>query len=145
MKLWNQNILTSGLITACTIAVHILLGLDGIALAKDSNGHEKFVGVEALPNVSGKSITAIVVRYAGGEKSPAHRHAGSVFAYILTGSIRSENSATGAAKVYNAGEFFFEPPGSVHRISENASATEPATLLAIFVADDDAKLTTPDK
>jgi quercetin dioxygenase-like cupin family protein len=145
MKLWNQNILTSGLITACTIVGHILLGLDGIALAKDSNGHEMFVGVEALPNVSGKSITAIVVRYAGGEKSPAHRHAGSVFAYVLTGSIRSENSATGAAKVYNAGEFFFEPPGSVHRISENASATEPATLLAIFVADDDAKLTTPDK
>jgi quercetin dioxygenase-like cupin family protein len=145
MNLLNQNFRTSKLITASFIAGHILLGLDGIALAKDSNGHEKFVGVESLPNVSGKSITAIVVRYAGGEKSPAHRHAGSVFAYVLTGSIRSENSATGAAKTYVAGEFFFEPPGSVHRISENASATEPASLLAIFVADSDAKLTTPDK
>jgi quercetin dioxygenase-like cupin family protein len=142
MNLLHRNVRTSKLITACFIAGNILLGLDSVALA---NGHEKFVGVEALPNVSGKSITAIMVRYAGGEKSPAHRHAGSVFAYVLAGSIRSENSATGAAKIYNAGEFFFEPPGSVHRISENASATEPASLLAIFVADSDAKLTTPDK
>src|SRR2546421_728186 len=55
--------------------------------------------------------------------------------------IRSENSATGPAKVYKAGETFFEPPGSKHLVSENASATEPARLLAIFVADDDAQLT----
>jgi quercetin dioxygenase-like cupin family protein len=145
MNPFTQNTRSSVLITASFVAAHILLGQNSIALAKDASGHEKFVGVEALPNVPGKSITAIVVRYAGGEKSPAHRHAGSVFAYVLTGSIRSENSATGAAKTYVAGEFFFEPPGSIHRVSENASATEPASLLAIFVADDDAKLTTPDK
>jgi quercetin dioxygenase-like cupin family protein len=145
MSPFNQNIRTSELITASFIAAHVLLGLNGIALAKDTNGNEKFVGVESLPNVSGKSITAIVVRYAGGGKSPAHRHAGSVFAYVLTGSIRSENSATGPAKIYKAGEFFFEPPDSVHRISENASATEPASLLAIFVADDKTTLTIPAK
>jgi quercetin dioxygenase-like cupin family protein len=66
-------------------------------------------------------------------------------AYVLTGAIRSENSATGPAKVYHAGESFFEPPGSRHLVSENASATEPASLLAIFVADDGATLTTPVK
>jgi quercetin dioxygenase-like cupin family protein len=145
MKPFNQNSRLSELIITSFVAAYTLLGLSGIALAKDVSGHEKFVGVEALPNVSGKSITAIVVNYAGGQKSPAHRHAGSVFAYVLTGSVRSENSATGPAKIYRAGEFFFEPPGSVHRISENASATEPASLLAIFVADSDVKLTTPDK
>jgi len=57
------------------------------------------------------------------------------------GQIRSENSATGPAKVYKAGEAFFEPPGSEHLVSENASTTEPASLLAIFVADDGAQLT----
>jgi quercetin dioxygenase-like cupin family protein len=36
-------------------------------------------------------------------------HAGSVFAYVLSGAIRSENSATGPVKVYKAGESFFEP------------------------------------
>jgi len=100
------------------------------------------VTTEKLRNVPGKSITAIVVNYAPGAKSVRHHHAGSVLAYVLSGEIRSENSATGPAKVYKAGETFFEPPpGSKHLVSENASATEPARLLAIFVADDDAQLT----
>lgn len=95
-----------------------------------------------LPNVPGKSLTAVVVSYAPGGKSAAHHHAGSVFAYVLSGAIRSESSATGPARVYEAGQSFFEPPGSEHLVSENASATEPASLLAIFVADDGATLTT---
>src|SRR4029079_11269486 len=69
----------------------------------------------------------------------------SVMAYVLTGQIRSENSATGPARVYKAGENFFEPPGSEHLVSENASTTEPASLLAVFVADDGAQLTTFEK
>jgi len=96
---------------------------------------------EKLPNVPGKTITGVLVQYAPGAKSPSHAHAGSVYAYVLTGKIRSENSATGPAKVYSAGEGFFEPPGSTHTISENASDTEPASLLAIFVADDGVQLT----
>jgi quercetin dioxygenase-like cupin family protein len=44
--------------------------------------------------------------------------------------------------VYNAGESFFEPPGSRHLISEYASSKEPASLLAVFIADDGARLTT---
>jgi quercetin dioxygenase-like cupin family protein len=100
---------------------------------------------EKLPNVPGKNLTAVVVNYAPGDKSASHHHAGSVFVYVLTGQIRSENSATGPAKVYKAGETFFEPSGSAHLVSENASATEPASLLAVFVADEGAKLTTYDK
>ena len=100
---------------------------------------------EKLPNVPGKSVTTVLVNYAPGGKSVSHHHAGSVMAYVLTGQIRSENSATGPAKVYKAGEAFFEPPGSEHLVSENASATEPASLLAIFVADDGAQLTTFEK
>ena len=105
----------------------------------------KPVFAEKLPNVPGKSLTADVVSYAPGGKSGKHHHAGSVFAYVLSGAIRSENSATGPAKVYKAGESFFEPPGSEHLVSENASATEPASLLAVFVADDGAQLTSFDE
>ena len=96
---------------------------------------------EKLPNVPGKTITGVLVQYAPGAKSPSHAHAGSVYAYVLSGRIRSENSATGPAKVYAAGEGFFEPPGSTHTVSENACDTEGASLLAIFVADDGAQLT----
>jgi quercetin dioxygenase-like cupin family protein len=68
-----------------------------------------------------------------------------VFAYVLSGDIRLENSASGPARAYKAGEGFFEPPGSEHLVSENASATEPASLLAVFVANHGAQLTTFDK
>ena len=106
---------------------------------------EKLVRTEKLPNVPGKSITAIVVSYPPGGKSGPHHHAGSVIAYVLSGAIRSENSETGQVNVYKAGESFFEPPGSRHLVSENASAKGPARLLAVFVADDGAQLTTFEK
>jgi len=132
------------------IARTILLLATGVWLAgaasgaqgQEAGGQVRPVRAEKLPNVPGKTLTAVMVSYAPGGKSSAHRHAGSVFVYVLTGAIRSENSATGPAKVYRAGETFFEPPGSEHLVSENASATEPASLLAVFVADDGAQLTT---
>ena len=43
------------------------------------------------------------------------------------------------------GDGFYEVPGSHHRISENASDSEPASLLAVFIVDSgDDPLTTPD-
>ena len=114
-------------------------------LADEVGPQVKTVIVEKLPNVPGKSISGVLVSYPPGGKSAKHHHAGSVFVYVLSGSIRSENSMTGPAKVYRAGESFFEPPGSEHLISENASTDEPASLLAVFVADDGAQLTTFDK
>jgi quercetin dioxygenase-like cupin family protein len=45
--------------------------------------------------------------------------------------------------VYRAGESFSEYPGDRHGVSENASQTEPARLLAVFVVDtDETNLTT---
>ncbi len=111
------------------------------AAGDDAGAQVKPVLAEKLPNVPGKSVTAVVVTYAPGGKSGKHHHAGSVFAYVLSGAIRSETSATGPAKIYKTGDSFFEPPGSEHLVSENASLTEPASLLAVFIADDGAKLT----
>jgi quercetin dioxygenase-like cupin family protein len=94
----------------------------------------------ALPNVPGKTLTAVTVDYAPGGKTPPHHHAGVVLAYVVSGEIRSKVDE-GPARVYHAGETFFEPPGSHHLVSENASTTKRAKLLAIFVADDGADLT----
>lgn len=69
-------------------------------------------------------------------------HAGSV-PDVSSGSIRSYSSAAGPVQVYNSGESFFDPPLSTHLTSENAGSGEPAGLLAIFAADDDAKLARP--
>jgi quercetin dioxygenase-like cupin family protein len=52
----------------------------------------------------------------------------------------------GPVKTYHAGESFSEMPGDHHSVSENASKTKPASLLAVFVVDTDEKnLTRPDK
>ncbi len=109
--------------------------------------HVRPVFEHALPNVQGKRMVAVVVSYPPGGKSLAHRHAASAFiyAYVLSGAIRSQVD-DGPAKVYQSGESFYEMPGSHHRISENASETEPASLLAVFVVDSkDDPLTTPDR
>jgi quercetin dioxygenase-like cupin family protein len=101
----------------------------------------------ALPNVEGKRIVAVMVNYPPGGKSLAHRHAASAFiyAYVLSGAIRSQVGVD-PAKVYHTGEGFYELPGSHHRISENASDKESASLLAVFIVDSkDDPLTTPDQ
>jgi quercetin dioxygenase-like cupin family protein len=98
-----------------------------------------------LPNVPGKSIKGVVVEYAPGGSSPAHIHAKSAFIYatVLEGSIRSQVN-DGPVKIYHVGENFSEMPGDRHSVSANASATEPARLLAVFVVDtSDTVLTAP--
>jgi quercetin dioxygenase-like cupin family protein len=124
---------------------YVLAALLGAGATLGVQNHESVRKVSAvkLPNVPGQTLTAEVVEYPPGGKSSVHHHAGSVFAYILTGRIRSQTSVTGPARVYKAGDTFFEPPGSAHLVSENASTTEPASLLAIIIAEDGAVLTKP--
>jgi quercetin dioxygenase-like cupin family protein len=101
----------------------------------------------ALPNVPGKSMKGVLVEYPPGGSSPAHTHPDSAFIYatVLEGAIRSKVN-DGPEKVYRAGESFAEVPGDRHGVSKNASTTEPARLLAVFVVDTDEKnLVTNDK
>jgi quercetin dioxygenase-like cupin family protein len=131
-------------IRASCVVVLALVLCSG-AYPAHAQSQAKVARSEKLPNVPGKSVTAVVVTFPPGAKSPKHHHAGSVLVYVLSGEVRSENSATGPAKVYKAGETFFEPAGSAHLVSENISTTEPATILAVFIADDGATLTTIDQ
>ena len=100
----------------------------------------------AIPNVPGKTVTALVVTYKPGATSKPHRHGQAfVIAYVLTGAIRSQLEGS-KSQVYHAGESWTEAPGAHHLVSENASKSEPASLLAIFVADStDKKLLTYDQ
>jgi quercetin dioxygenase-like cupin family protein len=106
----------------------------------------KVVFEHAIPNIKGKRLVAQVVSYPPGGKSRSHHHARSAFIYahVLSGAIRSQVDDE-PAKVYRVGEGFYELPGSHHRISENASDREPASLLAVVVVDsDDNPLVMPD-
>jgi quercetin dioxygenase-like cupin family protein len=115
--------------------------------ASDAKSKVTLVYDQVLPNVPGKSIRGVLVEYAPGGSSPAHTHPRSAFIYatVLEGAIRSQVN-DGPVTTYRAGESFSEYPGDRHSVSENASATEPARLLAVFVVDtDETTLTTPYK
>ena len=137
-----KRTVTTAWFAAALSAAILQPSIIGSASAHDAET-VKQIFAQQLPNVPGNSMTAFVVEYEPGGKSESHHHTGSVFAYVLEGEIRSQISDGQPAKVYKAGEFFYEPPGSSHLVSENASATKPAKLLAVFVAADEAVLTAP--
>jgi quercetin dioxygenase-like cupin family protein len=103
---------------------------------------------QAIPNIPGKLLIAVIVDYPPGGASAPHTHAKSsfIYAYVISGTIESKVN-DGAMRVYKAGESWSEPPGSSHPISRNASKTQPAKLLAVAVVDtyDKDKVTTPIK
>jgi len=98
-----------------------------------------------LPNIPGKSIKGVLVEYGPGGYSPGHMHPKSAFIYatVLDGAIRSQVN-DGPVTTYKAGQSFSELPGDRHGVSANASETQPAKLLAVFVVDtNETELTTP--
>jgi quercetin dioxygenase-like cupin family protein len=99
----------------------------------------------AIPNMPGKSLKGVLVEYAPGAKNPAHTHAKSalIYATVLEGAVLNQLNG-GPVRTFTKGQNFTELPGDRHDVSANASRTEPAKLLAVFVVDtDDKVLTTP--
>jgi quercetin dioxygenase-like cupin family protein len=88
---------------------------------------------QLLPGAPERELILIEVKYPPGTASPPHLHANGVMAFVVSGAIASRVD-DGPEQTYHAGDAWWEPLGAVHRVSRNASATEPATLLAIFVA-----------
>jgi quercetin dioxygenase-like cupin family protein len=101
---------------------------------------------EPIPNLPGKRLVTHIVDYRPGASSASHRHARSAFiyAYVFSGEVRSQVDDE-PVRVYRPGETWFERPGSYHRVSENASNTKSARLLAVLIVDAaDKQLVIPD-
>src|SRR3954447_12238791 len=114
---------------------------------KEKNAKVTLVYQHELPNVPGKSLKGVLVEHGPGGYSRGHTHAKTPFIYatVLEGAIRSRVNG-GPVTTYKAGESFSELPGDRHGVSANASETEPAKLLAVFVVDTstkDTELTVP--
>ncbi|TCU30541.1 quercetin dioxygenase-like cupin family protein [Rhizobium azibense] len=130
--------------------IHTACAALAIAIAMPAAAHGPIETVtphfqQAIPNIPGKTLTAVIVDYPPNGTSAPHRHArsGFIFAYVLSGEIESKVN-DGPTHTYGAGESWHEPPASKHLVSRNASKTEPARLLAVFVVDSDEQtLTTP--
>ena len=93
-------------------------------------------------NLENWEVTVSYVDYAPGRVGAPHRHAGFVLAYVLEGAVIAK--ITGQPETtFKAGQMFYEQPGATHEVSKNASATEPAKLLAMIFAPKGATLTVP--
>ncbi|WP_084215892.1 cupin domain-containing protein [Pseudonocardia spinosispora] len=89
---------------------------------------------QALPNAEGKTFTSQVVSFPPGAAAPPHRHGQAfVYAYVLKGTVRSQVDDD-PATTYRQGENWFEQPGAHHVVAANASTTEPAELLVVYVS-----------
>ena len=113
-----------------------------ISSAQTPAAGRKIVFQHDVPDLAMKNWAATVVEvsYAPGESSAAHRHPGITIAYVLEGEVRSK-VGDDPEKTYRTGEMFLETPNQLHAVSSNASATKPAKLLAVMLAEKGKQLT----
>ena len=99
----------------------------------------------ALPSLMGDRLKVRVldVSYAGAGFSRPHRHPCAVLGYVVEGALRTRVDDT-PETIVHAGEMFYEAPNGVHRVSANASDTNPVRFLAFFLCDNDRPLSVPE-
>jgi quercetin dioxygenase-like cupin family protein len=97
---------------------------------------------QMLKNVPNKKALMIEVDYLPGQSSIAHKHEGTAMAYVISGEIISQVKGEKAI-TYKAGEYWYEPAGSEHLVSKNASTTKPAKLLVFMVLAPEEKVLIP--
>jgi quercetin dioxygenase-like cupin family protein len=86
--------------------------------------------------------TMLEVTYPPGAESAAHQHPGPTFGYVVRGKIRWAINGE-PAQVLEAGQSFFEPMGSVHSTSANASESEPAVISVVILGKPGEALSKP--
>ena len=84
-----------------------------------------------------RQLTLVEGVYPPGQGSPPHLHANGVMAFVVSGSIASK-VGDGPEHVFRAGDAWWEPVGAIHYVSRNASVSEEARLLAIYIAPPEA-------
>lgn len=100
---------------------------------------------QALGDVPGREVVVITLDIPPGGGSAPHRHPGHhIFGYVLEGSYKLKLDQ-GDEKILTKGQTFYEAPGQLHAVSANGSATEPAKVLAVIVAESGKPVTVPEK
>ena len=127
------------------------LAVGGMALAHHTGkGHVKVTQLsqrDIIEKLDGKAARATVqeVTFEPGQKDSPHRHTGPVFGYVLEGEYEHALDDE-PVKTYKAGDTFYEPSGSVHRVARNPSGKTRTRLLAVILHPRDAKeVTVPEK
>jgi quercetin dioxygenase-like cupin family protein len=95
-----------------------------------------------LPDIEGREAVILEVVYPPGVASSSHRHNAHTFVYVLEGSVVMQ-VAGGEETTLVVGQTFYETPHDIHSVSRNASDTEPARILVLFIKGEGAAMTEP--
>jgi len=122
-------------ILSAAMTVATLLPGQAVAQAAPAAGAatRREVIKQRLPGEPAREISLVEVTYPPGMGSPPHIHANGVVAFVVSGTIASKVGDE-PERTFNAGDAWWEPVAASHRVSRNASSTQPAILLAIYVA-----------
>ena len=100
---------------------------------------------QAIPEYPGHEVTMITLDIPPGGGSGPHRHPGHhTFGYVLDGAYKIKVES-GPERVLHKGESFYEAPGQLHAVSQNASTTEPAKVLVLQLVESGKPATVPEK
>jgi quercetin dioxygenase-like cupin family protein len=140
--------------TCLLFIVLTALGVGGAILAQHvqhtGKGQVKVTQLsqrDIIEKLDGKAASATVVEvtFEPGQEDSPHHHTGPVFGYVLEGEYEHALDDE-PVKTYKAGDTFYEPSGSVHRVARNPSGKTRTRLLAVILHSRDTKETTvPEK
>lgn len=95
--------------------------------------------IDSLPGIDGYIIKSLTIELAPNVSVGEHMHEGFIYAYVLQGSVRSQLD-NGEIMEYGEADSWVEPPLVCHIRTKNASDTESAKLLVLFIGKEDARL-----
>jgi quercetin dioxygenase-like cupin family protein len=127
---------------ACTLAAVVTGAAVAPAEERKSEATVASLLARDLAGVPGKEAIMLTVEYPPGGSSAAHRHDANVFVYVLEGTLRMQVDGAEAVTL-KAGDTFYENPDDVHRVSANASDTEPVKFLVVMIKDKGKPSTRP--
>src|SRR5262245_66213299 len=130
--------------TLLTLAAGVGVGV-AVTFAADHDHHKAVKGTQLsqrdiIEKLDGKAVSATVqeVTFEPGQKDSPHRHAGPVFGYVLEGEYEHAIDDE-PVKKYKAGDTFYEPTGSLHRVARNPSTKTRTRLVAVTLHPRDIK------
>lgn len=93
--------------------------------------------------IKNQEVKIVLVTFAPGEASSAHRHPIPTIGYVLEGELAS--TFEGKTHIYKKGDTFWEEPNGLHSQTKNMSKTKPAKLLAYFIGNKEQPFLVPEK
>jgi quercetin dioxygenase-like cupin family protein len=142
MNAGKRGPLGGGALIALVFAAGAFIGVGGMAVARPGE-KERVRTISAwdiVEKLDGKEtkVTVVEVTLKPGQAGKPHRHAGPVIGYVLEGEYEWAIDDQ-PAKTLKAGDTFYEPTGSLHRVSKNPAAKGNTRVLAVVLHPRDAR------